>query len=173
MVAAAFWCQLACAALLVATSVTGVVGALQYHQLFGEAVAPLTTLSLRYAAVPLAWGAGLLAVALQLRRGGRLAYRLSLAGLLLPLPIALTLILCTSGFAGRTVSFGYLADDPDAIARLERMTTTTTAAGGVAGLLAAGALLLLVSTVALLLTPAARAFFRPPARRTGTGPPTR
>ena len=149
------------------------VGALQYHQLFGEAVASLTTLSLRYAAVPLAWGAGLLAVALQLRRGGQVAYRLSLAGLVLPLPISVIIIPFTSGFASRTVSFGYLADDPDAIARLERMTTTTTPPSDVAGLLAAGVLLLLVSTVALLLTRGAREFFRPPAPRTDTDPPTR
>jgi hypothetical protein len=119
--------------------------------------------------VPLAWGAGLLAVALQLRRGGQIAYRLSLAGLVLPVPILLVLMPFTSG----TADFGYVAYDPDAIARLERMTITTTPASSAGDLLAAGALLLLVITAALLLTRASREFFRPPARRTDTGPPTR
>ncbi len=93
--------------------------------------------------------------------------------LVLPLPISFVLLPFTSGVTSETVSFGYLADDPDAIARLERMSTTTTPASGVVDLLGAGVLLLLVLTVALLLTRAAREYFRPPARRTDTDPPTR
>ncbi|WP_433303067.1 hypothetical protein ACQP2F_10995 [Actinoplanes sp. CA-030573] len=146
-VAVAFWAQATVAALLVVMAATGVIGALRYPDVSGERPGyPLG------AGVLLAGAAGLAAAAAGLRRGNRIAYRLSLAGLTLPVAVL------AAGVLGVGVtyesSFGVVAygDANDLIAWIALSATVTAAASAAATVLA-------VLAVALLASRPARRFF--------------
>jgi hypothetical protein len=146
-VTAAYWCQVVTAGLLVVVVLAGVLAAV----------------ATPFAAIPgwTPWSvlltvlAGWLTVTARgVRRGSRTAYRLSLAGLLLP-PLA---AVAASAFGAGTTeqSFGVFAygDGAISLAVWLLLTTVVTSAAAVC------ALVLAVAAAALLLAGPSRRFFR-------------
>lgn len=153
----AFWAQLVVAGLLVFLVMVGVAGALLVRQVFDDAPALAPALapagSLPSVGLPLGLAAWLTVAAFGLRRGSRVAYWLSLAGLAFPLLGVVAgglLEIGTSHAVASSVSFGSGASTLATGTLLWNLLT------GVAGAIA---LVLVVATIGMLRTRAARRFF--------------
>lgn len=162
VVTAAFWCQLAVAALLVVLAVVNVVGALMFRHLFGAAALGATPVLLFGLA---AW---LVGAAFGLRRGSRAAYWLSLTGMTLPLLI----MMAVSVFG---TDHHVLAGDSsgDAIERANQLAAWAMLSSIVNGLVALPVLGLVAATVGMLATGASRRFFADPGHPGGFAAPSR
>ena len=157
----AAWSQLAIAALVVVLVVVNafgmqlVIGA----QLGASLVPPFWTATL------LALAAWLAITAIGLLRRSRVAYRLSLAGLALPLLIGAGAALLGVGTTYATTFSGVmLRGDQDATTLATRLNTWAILSTAVNGAATLAALALTVLTLGLLLTRPTRRFFAPPVR---------
>lgn len=146
-VSVAVWSQVTVAVLLVVIAVTGVIGARRYPDLLGDGAGhPLGV------AVLLTGAAGLAVTAAGLRRGNRIAYRLSLAGLTLP-AVALVAGMLGVGVTYES-SFGAVAyGDADALVAWIALSATVTAASTAAAMVPA------LLAAAMLASRPARWFF--------------
>jgi hypothetical protein len=155
----AAWSQLAVAALVVVLVVVNAFGMqLIIGAQFGDSpVSPLQ------AGPPLALAAWLAITAVGLLRRSRVAYRLSLAGLALPLLIGTGATLLGVGARYESTFTGVmLREDQDAATLAARLNTWAMVSTAVNGAAALAALALAVLTLGLLLTRPTRHFFAPP-----------
>ncbi|WP_229070509.1 hypothetical protein [Actinoplanes sp. DH11] len=159
-VTVAFWCQLAVAGLLGVLTLVNAAEAVLFTQLFGGAVLRVFAFLPAILCVLAVW---LAVTAFGLRRAGRTAYRLSLAGM--ALPVLAVAVASVSGGDTTTVSIGAFSTGDDTA--LERLTAWSMVMSMVNGPLAVAALALAVATVTMLLTATSRRFFGSPARPGG------
>jgi hypothetical protein len=151
----AAWSQLAVAGLLV---VLVVVNAFGLQLILGT---PLTDapISLLDAGPPLTLAAWLAVTSFGQRRGSRLAYRLSLAGLALPLLLGAGAAVLGVSTTHESFNGIMLRDDLDATALASRLTAWELLSTVVNGAAALTALALTVLALGLLLTRPTRRFF--------------
>jgi hypothetical protein len=158
VVTVAFWCQLAVAMLLVV--VVGVATARDLCTTYSfDAVSAQARGSLLFSALVLALAAWLAIFAFGLRRRGRLAYRLSLAGLALPLPggVAATVF----GLGSTNVAyFRFSPGDAASAEGFDQWLNTWEMLSRVVNASAVAMLVLVVTTIGVLLTGPSRRYFR-------------
>ncbi|RAK29758.1 hypothetical protein B0I29_11784 [Actinoplanes lutulentus] len=154
---AAFWCQLGVAGLVIAVAVASISGAFLFGRTFLVASPQLVTTG----GLLLGLAAFLSVAAVGLRRQSRLAYGMSLAGLVLPL------LLVVAGSLGLGVSttyhqsWGYVSyDEAEELGSLAaRLDTWVMLSSGVTSMAVTIGVLLAVAAVVLLLTGPSRRFF--------------
>jgi hypothetical protein len=149
-VTVAFWCQIALGALLFAVTVGNGVGGYLFVESFGDAA----TGGLGSTSGLLVVSAVLTVTAFGLRRGSRVAYRLSLAGLILPM---LGLVAASVLDAGTTrVTSGGWSSDVAAVDRWATWMMLSHAVNDVVYIAGPG---LATAAVCALATAEARRFF--------------